>query len=124
MKNYLMASDTEFCRNKSTEPQISCIEINAWSCHSYAEICIGINMRTTLDINDKLLAQAKSAAAREKSSLTRFIEEALAMRLRGRRPSKSGRGFAIPVYQGSGGLAPGVDPTSNRSLLEAADDFT
>jgi hypothetical protein len=81
-------------------------------------------MRTTLDINDKLLAKAKSAAAREKSSLTRFIEEALAMRLRGRRPSKSARGFVIPVYHGSGGLAPGVDPTSNRSLLEAADDFT
>ena len=81
-------------------------------------------MRTTLDINDKLLAKAKSAAAREKSSLTRFIEEALAMRLRGRRPGKSGRAFAIPVYHGSGGLMPGVDPTSNRSLYEAADDLS
>jgi hypothetical protein len=80
-------------------------------------------MRTTLDINDKLLAKAKSAAAREKSSLTRFIEEALAMRLRGRRPSKSGRAFVISVYRGTGGLVPGVDPTSNRSLYEAADDL-
>jgi hypothetical protein len=82
-------------------------------------------MRTTLDINDKLLAKAKSAAAREKSSLTRFIEEALAMRLRGRRrPGKSDRSFDIPVYRGSGGLMPGVDPTSNRSLYEAADDLS
>jgi hypothetical protein len=83
-----------------------------------------MNMRTTLDINDKLLARAKSAAAREKSSLTRFIEEALAMRLRGRRPGKSGRNFDIPVYRGTGGLMPGVDPTSNRSLYEAADDLS
>ena len=81
-------------------------------------------MRTTLDINDKLLAKAKSAAAREKSSLTRFIEEALAMRLRGRRPGKSGGGFGIPVHRGSGGLVPGVDPTSNRSLYDAADDLS
>jgi hypothetical protein len=81
-------------------------------------------MRTTLDINDKLLAKAKSAAAREKSSLTRFIEEALAMRLRGRRPGKSERGFRIPVYRGSGGLVAGVDPTSNRSLYEAGDDLS
>jgi hypothetical protein len=81
-------------------------------------------MRTTLDINDKLLAKAKSAAAREKSSLTRFIEEALAMRLRGHRTGKSGRNFDIPVYRGSGGLMPGIDPTSNRSLYEAADDLS
>lgn len=80
-------------------------------------------MRTTLDINEKLLAKAKSAAAREKSSLTRFIEEALAMRLRGRRPGKSPRNFSIRVYRGSGGLVPGIDPTSNRSLYEAADDL-
>jgi hypothetical protein len=80
-------------------------------------------MRTTLDINDKLLAKAKSAAAREKSSLTRFIEEALAMRLRGRRTGKSARNFDIRAYRGSGGLVSGIDPTSNRSLYEAADDL-
>ncbi len=81
-------------------------------------------MRTTLDINDKLLARAKSAAAREKRSLTGFIEEALALRLSGRRSGKSGRAFALPVYRGTGGLVSGVDPTSNRSLNEAADDYS
>ena len=80
-------------------------------------------MRTTLDLNDKLLAKAKAAAAREKSSLTRFIEQALAQRLRARGRSKKRRELALPVYRGSGGLVPGVDPCSNHSLYDAADDY-
>lgn len=81
-------------------------------------------MRTTLDLNDKLLAQAKAAAAREKSTLTRFIEEALALRLRRRNQRSKREVVSLPVYQGSGGLAAGIDACSNKSLFEAADDFT
>jgi hypothetical protein len=39
-------------------------------------------MRTTLDLNDDLLVEAKALAAREKLSPTRLIEEGLALRLR------------------------------------------
>jgi hypothetical protein len=39
-------------------------------------------MKTTLDINDALLANAKSRAAKERASLTKFIEEGLQLRLR------------------------------------------
>ena len=39
-------------------------------------------MRTTLDIDDNLLKEAKQLAAREHTSLTRLIEEGLAARLR------------------------------------------
>jgi len=39
-------------------------------------------MRTTLDINDQLLAHAKALAASQRTSLTRLIEEGLQMRLR------------------------------------------
>lgn len=80
-------------------------------------------MRTTLDINDALLAKAKAVAAQEHTSLTRLIEEGLVLRLRpqnGR--SESGRP-PLPVYAGSGGLAASVaDPLTNRALLDAADD--
>lgn len=77
-------------------------------------------MRTTLDINDALLARAKAAAARERTTLTRLIEEGLALRLR---PARVMEGAAeLPVYAGRGGLADGIDPLSNRSLLDAADD--
>ncbi|MBM3343677.1 MAG: DUF2191 domain-containing protein [Betaproteobacteria bacterium] len=79
-------------------------------------------MKTTLDINDTLLADAKALAARQRITLTRLIEEGLQLRLRAR-PGRSGqRRRAIPVYKGRGGLAPGVDPLSNRSMLDAADD--
>ena len=39
-------------------------------------------MKTTLDINDQLLANAKVLAAQQRTSLTRLIEEGLQLRLR------------------------------------------
>jgi hypothetical protein len=79
-------------------------------------------MRTTLDINDALLAKAKAVAAREHTTLTRLVEEGLTLRLR-RAAGESARGRTrLPVYDGKGGLAPTVaDPSSNRALLDAAD---
>lgn len=38
-------------------------------------------MRTTLDLNDALLIRAKAEAARQRTTLTRLIEEGLALRL-------------------------------------------
>ncbi len=77
-------------------------------------------MRTTLDINERLLARAKAAAARERTTLTRLIEEGLALRLRGR--AATGAPLPLPVFDGGSGLAPGIDPRRNRALLDATDD--
>ncbi len=79
-------------------------------------------MKTTLDLDDQLLVRAKAQAAHEKKSLTRLIEEGLALRLR--KPSRAARrsGFLLPVYHGKGGLVEGVNPISNRSMFEAAGD--
>jgi hypothetical protein len=76
-------------------------------------------MKTTLDLNDALLTRAKELAARQRTSLTRVIEEGLQLRLRAQRVQA--KPVRLPVYRGKGGLAAGVDPTSNRSLLDAAD---
>ena len=81
-------------------------------------------MKTTLDIDDELLVKAKAVAARERKSLTALIEEGLRLRLRGRRALVSGRSQPLPVYRGKSGLAKGIDPTSNRSMLDAAGDDT
>lgn len=76
-------------------------------------------MKTTLDLNDALLARAKALAARQRTSLTRLIEEGLQLRLRAQRtPAKP---VSLPVYRGKGGLAPGLDGTSNKAMLDAAD---
>ena len=82
-------------------------------------------MKTTLDINDALLRNAKALAAQQRTSLTRVIEEGLELRLRagsGVRAARKARGLSIPVYRGRGGLVAGVDPLSNKALLDAMDD--
>ncbi len=82
-------------------------------------------MKTTLDLDDELLVRAKALAAREGRSLTALIEDGLRLRLRLRR---QGAGKvaepAIAVYAGRGGLVQGVNPLSNRFLMDAADDDT
>jgi predicted HicB family RNase H-like nuclease len=80
-------------------------------------------MRTTLDIDDGLLAQAKSLAAREHVSLTHVIEESLSLRLRAGKTRRAMPRAGLPVYRGSGGLQPRIrDTLSQRALLDAADD--
>lgn len=76
-------------------------------------------MKTTLDLNDTLLAEAKAVAAQQRTTLTRLVEEGLQLRLRRQRlPPKPIR---LPVYRGTGGLAPGLDGLSNKALLDAVD---
>ena len=80
-------------------------------------------MKTTLDLNDQLLASAKALAAQQRISLTRVIEEGLQLRLRPKPPeAPSARRRRLPVFNGQGGLVPGVEPTSNRALLAALGD--
>ena len=50
-------------------------------------------MKTTLDLNDQLLADAKALAAQQRTSLTRLIEEGLQLRLR----AVAGSGVRRPV---------------------------
>jgi hypothetical protein len=79
-------------------------------------------MKTTLDINDQLLAAAKGLAARQRTSLTSLIEEGLQLRLRASAVSRNKRRSsapAIPVFNGKGGLKTGIDPLSNKSFLAA-----
>lgn len=79
-------------------------------------------MKTTLDLNDQLLADAKALAAQQRTSLTRLIEEGLQLRLR----TKTGHAVRVrrqlPVFKGRGGLVASVDASSNKAMLAALDD--
>jgi hypothetical protein len=77
-------------------------------------------VKTTLDINDQLLADAKVLAAQQRTSLTRLIEEGLQLRLRSQ-AAQRGK-LSLPVFKGRGGLAAGVDPLSNKAMLAALGD--
>ena len=82
-------------------------------------------MKTTLNLRDDLLARAKELAAKERTSLTKIIEESLALRLcsprsRSQRPSRR-KLKELPVSAQTGGLRKGIDGASNRSLFDAVD---
>lgn len=79
-------------------------------------------MKTTLDINDSLLANAKALAAQQQTSLTRLIEEGLQLRLRSSLAATKIAKRKIPVFKGRGGMASGVNPCSNKAMLDAADN--
>jgi len=76
-------------------------------------------MKTTLDLNDALMSEAKALAAQQRITLTRLVEEGLQLRLRKQKiPSRPVR---LPIYKGKGGLAAGLDGLSNKAMLDAAD---
>jgi len=79
-------------------------------------------MKTTLNLNDQLLADAKALAAQQRTSLTRLIEEGLQLRLRANAVSAKRPKVRLPVCKGSGGLVAGVNPLSNKALLQALGD--
>lgn len=78
-------------------------------------------MRTTVDLPDELLIQARRRAADEGTTLTALLADGLRLRLARRVPPASAR-RPLPVSHNRGGMQPWIDPGSNASLLDAADD--
>jgi Bacterial antitoxin of type II TA system, VapB len=74
-------------------------------------------MRTTIKIDDGLLAEAKRVAAETDQTLGEVVEEALRERLARRRAVGRGQGLPLPT-SGGGGLMPGVDLDNNAALLD------
>ena len=79
-------------------------------------------MKTTLNLQDELLARVKAVAALERTTLTRLVEEGLALRLRRKREPMAGALKELPLSRRKGGLREGIDGASNRSLMDAADE--
>jgi hypothetical protein len=75
-------------------------------------------MRTTVAIDNHLLATAKAAARRRGYTLGRLIEEALRRELA---QNAAGSPPEVPVFRGGTGPRPGVDLRSNRALIELVD---
>ncbi|GBE67322.1 hypothetical protein MFM001_37840 [Mycobacterium sp. MFM001] len=78
-------------------------------------------MRTTVNIDDHLLAQAKVLAARTSRSLGAVLEDALRVMLRRSDDEQSRGDFRLPTH-GSGGLQPGVDLEDKEALAELLGD--
>ena len=79
-------------------------------------------MKTTLDIDARLLSSAKALAARERTTLTRVIEEGRQWRLRARPVLPRQAQTPLPIFKGRGGLVEGIDARSMKAMLEAVGD--
>ena len=77
-------------------------------------------MRTTINLDDALLAEGKQVAARTGRSLTAVVEDALRESLHRRRHTTD-RAVELPTF-GEGGVQPGVDLDDSAALLELMDD--
>lgn len=80
-------------------------------------------MRTTLNLNDHLLIEAKRVAAERGTTLTAVMEDALRIALRQAREPKPRQPMELPTFGVSGeGFMPGVDVSSNAALLDLMEE--
>ncbi len=76
-------------------------------------------MRTTIALDDRILVEAKRRAAASGITLGQYVEESLRRNLVSESPRQ--RDPQIPLFTRGTGLRAGIDPTSNRALLDALD---
>lgn len=74
-------------------------------------------MRTTISIEDHLLAEAKKVAARSGKSLAKVIEDALRESLARKKEFRRAEPVRLVTFRG-GGLQPGVDLDDSSALLD------
>lgn len=74
-------------------------------------------MRTTLDIDDRLLTAARRRAAKDGTTLTAFVESALAAALAPRPARAKAYRFRWKTHKGR--LLPGIDLADRDSLFDA-----
>lgn len=73
------------------------------------------HMKTTIEIADALLAEAREVAAREKTTVRALVEEGMRRALSERRQKKKPFKLKL-VTEGGTGLAPGVSADLPRHL--------
>jgi plasmid stability protein len=76
-------------------------------------------MRTTVDLPDDLLSEAKQRAAREGRSLSDVVRDAVRSSFARTAPAKR-EAVELPTFEG-GGLQPGVDLDDSAALLDLMD---
>lgn len=78
-------------------------------------------MRTTLVINDELLAEAKKRAADRKSNVSAIVNEALRMALKTENERVRTRAFQMPTYRPGKAKITDTQPDEMNALMAAED---
>jgi hypothetical protein len=77
-------------------------------------------MKTTLEIDDRLLERAKRYAAARRTTLRAVVEEALRAQLAARPRARARYHFAPPIVRGSS--PPRVEVADRNALYDLLDD--
>ncbi len=77
-------------------------------------------MKTTLNLDDRLLTRAKRLAASEGVTLTAFVEDALRARVAAR--PKTAKEFRLKLPTVRGNRPPAVDVADRQALLDLLDE--
>lgn len=77
-------------------------------------------MRTTVNIDEQLLIEVKTAAAQSGRTVTAVIEDALRAAMAARRSRSQAQPIHLPTHHG-GGVQPGVDLDDTAALLDLMD---
>lgn len=75
-------------------------------------------MRTTIAVDDNLLAAARRRARDRGQTLGKVVEDALRREFAAPVDVEP---VSVPVFRGGGGPLPGIDLASNRAVREALD---
>lgn len=78
------------------------------------------DMRTTIRLDDDLLAEAREIAAESRKNLSTFIEDALRAAIARARDAPARGPLDLPTF-GEGGLQPDVDLDRSIALLDPVD---
>jgi hypothetical protein len=76
----------------------------------------------TISLDDAIVRKARIRAIEEGTSVSAKVREFLAQYAKVDCTSESALP-ELPVFKGSTGLQQGIDPSSNKSMLHAADDL-
>jgi hypothetical protein len=80
-------------------------------------------LRTTVRLDDALIAQAKREAARRNETLTSLIEQGLRLVLARSDTPRRRKKVRLPVCRVGGGVLPGVDLSNNAELLDIMEGY-
>ncbi|MBP9904242.1 MAG: hypothetical protein KBF66_01700 [Rhodoferax sp.] len=76
----------------------------------------------TISVDDELIRQARIKAIEQGTSVSAKVREFLAQYARGTDPAPAAVTIALPIFDGASGLQQGIDPLSNKSMLQATEE--
>lgn len=77
----------------------------------------------TISLDENIVRLARIRAIGECTSVSAKVREVLAQYAKGGAQTAPSKPLSLPIFRGGGGLLPGIDPCSNKSMQDAADGF-